>query len=147
MSFRPLLCHFALSFVISTLGRNLSFGTGGRFLSPLEMTINCYVTLLLDGRLDFGAPRWARRSLCTESTSRRGLFERSEFLSHLIRYGGGGTRRAAHRRKWFWSLLPKQKGLVARGRNPALKFNQHPSISPTTGVHCRLPAAEHSLLH
>ncbi len=27
--------------------------------------------------------------------------------------------RAAHGRKWFWSLLPKQKGLVARGRNPA----------------------------
>ncbi len=28
-------------------------------------------------------------------------------------------RRAAHGRKWFWVLLPKQKDLVARGRNPA----------------------------
>ncbi len=65
----------------------------------------------------------ARRSLRTESTSRRGLFESfdktqdrlREFPRHLIRYGGGGTRRAAHGRKWFWFLLPKQKGLVCRG--------------------------------
>ena len=30
-----------------------------------------------------------------------------------------GTRRAAHGRKWFSALLPKQKGLVARARKPA----------------------------
>ncbi len=34
-----------------------------------------------------------RRSRSPESTVRRGLFERSEFPSHLIRYGGGGTRK------------------------------------------------------
>ena len=32
-----------------------------------------------------------RRSWSPESTSRRGLFERSEFPRHLIRGGGGGT--------------------------------------------------------
>jgi hypothetical protein len=71
-----------------------------------------------------------RRSWSPESTSRRGLFERSEFPRHLIRGGGGGTLEslllsklggAAHGRKWFWFLLPKQKVLVTRGRNPAYK--------------------------
>jgi len=38
-----------------------------------------------------------------------------------ILFGAGVefTRRVAHGRKWFWVLLPKQKNLVARGRNPA----------------------------
>ena len=49
----------------------------------------------------------------------RGLFERSEFRSPRNRDWGKGTRRAAHGRKWFLVLLPKQKDLVARGRNPA----------------------------
>jgi len=40
----------------------------------------------------------------------------------MIRGGGPGTRRNAHGQKWFWALLPKQKCLVARGQNPALKF-------------------------
>ena len=40
----------------------------------------------------------------------------------LIRGGGGGTRRAAHGRTWFWVLLPKQKRLVARGRHPTSLF-------------------------
>jgi len=38
----------------------------------------------------------------------------------LIRDRGGGTRRDAHGQKWFWFILPKQKGLVVPGRNPAL---------------------------
>ncbi len=33
----------------------------------------------------------------------------------MIRSSGPGTRRDAHRQKWFWVLLPKQKGLVCRG--------------------------------
>jgi len=61
---------------------------------------------------------WARRSRSPESTSRRGLSERSEFPSHLIRGEGGGTRRAAHGQKWFWALLPKQKCLVGGGETP-----------------------------
>ena len=38
-----------------------------------------------------------------------------------ILFGAGVefTRRVAHGRKWFWVILPKQKNLVARGRNPA----------------------------
>ena len=32
---------------------------------------------------------------------------------------GKGTRRATPGRQWFWVLLPKQKDLVVRGRNPA----------------------------
>ncbi len=50
---------------------------------------------------------------------RRGLFERSEFRSPRNRDWGKGTRRATPGRQWFWVLLPKQKDLVARGRNPA----------------------------
>ena len=50
---------------------------------------------------------------------RRGLFERSEFRSPHSRDWGAGTRRATPGRQWFWVLLPKQKDLVARGRNPA----------------------------
>ena len=49
----------------------------------------------------------------------RGLFERSEFRSPKIRDWGKGTRRATPGRQWFWVLLPKQKDLVVRGRNPA----------------------------
>ncbi len=49
----------------------------------------------------------------------RGLFERSEFRSPNIRDWGKGTRRATHGRRWFWVLLPKQKDLAVRGRNPA----------------------------
>ncbi len=85
-----------------------------------------------------GCPtRWTRRSRSPESASRRRLFERSEFPRHLIRGGGGGTLEslllsklggAAHGRKWFWFLLPKQKGLVARGRNPAYNNSWKKSI-------------------
>jgi len=97
-----------------------------RFLALLEMTKRM---------------RWARLGRRPESTSRRRLFEwrggfapRSEFLSHLIRGGGPGTPEnlllskvggVAHRQKWFWFLLPKQKGLVAWGRNPTLIFPNH----------------------
>gem|GEM_PF-7093517 len=48
-------------------------------------------------------------------TFRRGLSERSEFPSHMIRHGGEVSRRAAHGRTWFWVLLPKQKDLVGSG--------------------------------
>ena len=48
----------------------------------------------------------------------RGLFERSEFRSPHLRDWGKGTRRAAPGRPWFWVLLPKQKDLGVRGRNP-----------------------------
>ena len=41
-----------------------------------------------------------------------------EFLSHLIRDGDGGSRRAAHRQEWFWIILPKQKGLGGEGETP-----------------------------
>ena len=87
---------------------------------------------------------WMRRSWSPESTSRRELFESfdraqdrlREFSRHLIRGVGGGTRkrmgsfftilwRATDGRKWFWFLLPKQKGLVAWGRNPTLIFFNH----------------------
>ncbi len=30
-------------------------------------------------------------------------------------------RRAAHGRKWFWVLLPEQKGLVDGGETPPIK--------------------------
>ena len=83
----------------------------------------------MDGSFPFSHPRLrVRRSRSPESTSRRRLFEHSEFLSHLIRDGGGGIRRTAHGRKWFWFLLPKQKGLVARGRNPAYNNSWKKSI-------------------
>ena len=49
----------------------------------------------------------------------RGLFERSEFRSPNLRDRGKGTRRATPGRPWFWVLLPKQKDLGVRGRNPA----------------------------
>ena len=49
----------------------------------------------------------------------RGLFERSEFRSPNSRDRGKGTRRATPGRQWFWVLLPKQKDLAVRGRNPA----------------------------
>ena len=49
----------------------------------------------------------------------RGLSERSEFRSPNLRDRGKGTRRATPGRPWFWVLLPKQKDLVVRGRNPA----------------------------
>ena len=44
-----------------------------------------------------------------------------------IRDRGTGTQRAAPGRPWFWVLLPKQKDLAVRGRNPA-------RISPSPGV-------------
>ena len=49
----------------------------------------------------------------------RGLSERSEFRSPNNRDWGKGTRRATPGRPWFWVLLPKQKDLGVRGRNPA----------------------------
>ena len=49
-----------------------------------------------------------------------GLSERSEFRSPNLRDRGKGTRRATPGRPWFWVLLPKQKDLGVRGRNPAL---------------------------
>ncbi len=49
----------------------------------------------------------------------RGLSERSEFRSPNSWDRGKGTRRATHGRQWFWVLLPKQKDLVVRGRNPS----------------------------
>ena len=49
----------------------------------------------------------------------RGLSERSEFRSPSKRDWGKGTRKATPGREWFWVLLPKQKDLVVRGRNPA----------------------------
>ncbi len=52
---------------------------------------------------------------------RRGLSERSEFRSPHTRDRGTGTPLGATPgREWFWVLLPKQKDLVVRGRNPAI---------------------------
>ena len=56
----------------------------------------------------------------------RGLSERSEFRSPKLRDWGKGTRRATPGRQWFWVLLPKQKDLAVRGRNPA---RTHPLLS------------------
>ena len=63
----------------------------------------------------------------------RGLFERSEFRSPNNRDRGKGTRRATPGRPWFWVLLPKQKDLVVRGRNPASTspFCHPRRLSPT----------------
>ena len=61
-----------------------------------------------DVRRFFYHLRWARRSLRPESTSRRRLFEQSEFLSHLIRDGGGGIPE---------SLLLSRLGGPRTGRN------------------------------
>ena len=47
---------------------------------------------------------------------------RASCAAILIRGGRSGTRRAAHGQTWFWALLPKQKDLVAWGRNPAFKL-------------------------
>ena len=58
----------------------------------------------------------------------RGLSERSEFRSPSNRDRGKGTRRATPGRPWFWVLLPKQKDLAVRGRNPARTFS--PSVIP-----------------
>ena len=55
----------------------------------------------------------------------RGLSERSEFRSPHHRDRGKGTQRATPGRQWFWVLLPKQKDLVARGRNPAREKQRH----------------------
>ena len=52
----------------------------------------------------------------------RGLSERSEFRSPKIRDWGKGTRRATPGRQWFWVLLPKQKDLAVRGRNPTFRI-------------------------
>ena len=54
-----------------------------------------------------------------KSIGGRGLSERSEFRSPNLRDRGKGTRRAPPGRPWFWVLLPKQKDLGVRGRNPA----------------------------
>ncbi len=63
----------------------------------------------------------------------RGLFERSEFRSPHSRDWGKGTRRVTPGRQWFWVLLPKQKDLGVRGRNPArISLSCHPRrLSPT----------------
>ena len=64
----------------------------------------------------------------------RGLSERSEFRSPNLRDRGKGTRRATPGCPWFWVLLPKQKDLVVRGRNPAsipLPLPQDPGLSRT----------------
>ena len=53
----------------------------------------------------------------------RGLSERNEFRSPKNRDWGKGTRRATPGRQWFWVLLPKQKDLVVRGRNPGLRLS------------------------
>ena len=58
----------------------------------------------------------------------RGLFERSEFRSPNLRDRGKGTRRATPGRQWFWVLLPKQKDLGVRGRNPALLTRTGPGL-------------------
>ena len=71
--------------------------------------------------------RWARLGRRPESylsgedclSKEVALHLGASFRAILIRGGGPGTSRAAHRQEWFWVLLPKQKGLVARGRNPA----------------------------
>ena len=81
-----------------------AFGCGARFVEEPLLT-----------RLGRGGAAAPNRPL------RRALFERSELRSHVIWCGSEGTRRAAHGREWFSALLPKQKGLVARGRNPAYK--------------------------
>ena len=67
---------------------------------------------------------------------RRALFEPfgiaqdklREFARRRSRRTAKGTRRATVWPTWFWPLLPKQKWVVARGRNPALHL----------GVGCQL---------
>ena len=65
------------------------------------------------------------------SSWRRGLSERSEFRSPSNRDCGKGTQRATPGRPWFWVLLPKQKDLGVRGRNPA---STSPFLSSSTLV-------------
>ncbi len=57
-----------------------------------------------------GAPNRLFGEGCLSGASSRAIF---------ILGRGGGTQRAARGRTWFWALLPKQKCLVAPGRNPA----------------------------
>jgi len=64
-------------------------------------------------------PRWVRRIRSTESTSRRGLFERSEFPCYLIRDGGGGTRKGCARAEKVLGPFAETKGPRLQGRNPA----------------------------
>ena len=88
--------------------------------------------------------RWARlgrrpESYCSGADCLSGevaLRLGASFHAILIRGGGPGTPEsllpskvggAAHRQTWFWSLLPKQKGLVCRGetlhKNKRLTFH------------------------
>ena len=67
-----------------------------------------------------------------QSSWGRGLFERSEFRSPSHRDWGAGTRRATPGRPWFWVLLPKQKDLGARGRNPAFPPSSCGAETPRT---------------
>ena len=43
---------------------------------------------------------------------------------------GKGTLRATPGRQWFWVLLPKQKELVVRGRNPAKESSRRAGAKP-----------------
>ncbi len=75
----------------------------------------------------------------------RGLSERSEFRSPNLRDWGKGTRRATPGRQWFWVLLPKQKDLGVRGRNPAnpsplVARGRNPASIPPLVVLGRNPA-------
>ena len=80
-----------------------------------------------------------------KSIGGRGLSERSEFRSPNLRDRGKGTRRAAPGRPWFWVLLPKQKDLGVRGRNPARTSplgvrGRNPARTSPLGVRGRNPA-------
>ncbi len=122
VSLRPLLCHFDpwekslvrqwgeisrfarkdnrwLCFVISTLGRNLLFDNGGRFLVSLEMTINGYVRLLLhflSRSWGSAAPNaWAR-------IKRLGNFKDSGLCRPARRRGGVGEKGCLAARSGCW---------------------------------------------
>ena len=91
-----------------------------RFFTSFIMTFLIFVAAPFYGVISLRLRAWLRRSpenfICG-----RGLSERSEFRSPDLRDCGTGTRRATPGRQWFWVLLPKQKDLVARGRNPAAR--------------------------
>ena len=56
----------------------------------------------------------------TDAARRQRAMDRPSADPALLREAQG-TRRAAYWSEWFWVLLPKQKYLVVRGRNPAFK--------------------------
>ncbi len=61
---------------------------------------------------------WAQLGCCPESTSRRGLFEQSEFPSHLIRGGGPVPHSSAHTQKMVLVTFAETKVTRRMGTTP-----------------------------